>query len=170
MACSSPWLSYQLEGSRQRVTDLLMSPAHVCTPAWCTEACKSNQTVTKKFPKMTTTNPLPPVCMYPLHHWVILPLLGLALCLLWSRKCSKSHVLRILRPKYKRTDSFHLLLLATPIHRTPHLRMQTPCEKSNLAMQRGHRNWGSCRQPVSTSSHENEPSWTFQPSPAPRWL
>lgn len=68
---------------------------------------------------------------YPPSPWV-----WLALWLLWSTECSKNHILRILRSKHKRADSFYFLLLATLIHRTPPLRMQTAREKANLAMQR----------------------------------
>lgn len=89
---------------------------------------------------------------YPPSPWV-----WLALWLLWSTECSKSQILRILRSKHKRADSFYFFFLKL-IHRKPPLRMQTAREKANLAMPRGQRELRPLQIARSTSSHENEPS------------
>lgn len=115
-----------------------MSLLHICTSTWYTEHAKTIRPG-QPFPKTATINLT--ACMHiPTPHWVNpSPWSGLALWWLQPIEYSKSHVLRILRSKHGRTDSFCFLLLGMLTQRTTPLRMQTPHEKSNLATWGGHR-------------------------------
>lgn len=113
----SPWLIYP-QKQAGRVTDLLMSLLHVCTPAWYTEAYKTFK-LWQMLPKIATINSLTPAhtCPRPIE---LLPLLESrsALWALLSTECSKGQTLRIVRSKHQRTDSFHFLILRPLTHGT----------------------------------------------------
>lgn len=115
--------------SRQRAPD--QPPAHVHTPWWqkYTRAVR----LWWMFPRMATINSLPRSLHMPTSPLSNSPPLEsvLVLWLLWPTKCSES-------PESFETKTYKLTASTSFFWETVSLRKQTPCEKSNLAMWKGH--------------------------------
>lgn len=138
----SPWLSYQMGAKQAESYWLVGSSSNTCTPMWCREACKDIQTVID----VSKDGHLP--FLTPLHapayfsHWVIC--VPLSLGRLWPINYCKSNVLRTLKAKHRRNESFYHSLLGTLTYRRSPQNANTMWE-----VQPGHverlqgTNWGS---------------------------
>lgn len=159
----SPWLIYPRKQAG-RVTDLLMSLLHVCTPAWYTEAYKTFK-LWQMLPKIATINPLTPAHTCP-HPIELLPLLESrsALWALLSTECSKGQT-NSENCEIETSENWQLPL---PYSQTTHswdtLRMQTPRERSNLVTCRG---CGKKLRPPETTCLNIQPwEWAFSDTSA----